>query len=142
MSVFWIQSFGALLKGTLLNGAGGGRASLPHHTPAEFLGVEGLHPPFLQNPHPTSFLEAMASPSPQDPGMTVTDRLSQMSRCPGNTDSQDSIYPEQRLYKSAEIRNYDYPIAGCWTACIPDDSDKAWGMLFESEAWPLPFRVK
>ena len=25
---------------------------------------------------------------------------------------------------------------------MPDDSDKAWGMLFESEAWPLPFRVK
>ena len=26
-------------------------------------------------------------------------------------------------------------------AC-PIDSDEAWGMLFESEDWPLPFRVK
>ena len=25
---------------------------------------------------------------------------------------------------------------------MPDDSNKAWGMLFESEAWPLPLRVK
>ena len=25
---------------------------------------------------------------------------------------------------------------------MPDDSNKAWGMLFESEAWPPPFRVK
>ena len=31
---------------------------------------------------------------------------------------------------------------GCGTVCMPDDSNKAWGMLFESEAWPLPFRVK
>ena len=31
---------------------------------------------------------------------------------------------------------YDYPIAGYGTACISDDSNKAWGMLFESEAWP------
>ena len=24
---------------------------------------------------------------------------------------------------------------------MPDVSNKAWGMLFESEAWPLPFRA-
>ena len=37
---------------------------------------------------------------------------------------------------------FGYPIAGYGTVCMPADSDKAWGMLFESEAWPLPFRVK
>ena len=37
---------------------------------------------------------------------------------------------------------HGYPIAGYWTTCMTDDSNKAWGMLFESEAWPLPFRVK
>ena len=35
-----------------------------------------------------------------------------------------------------------YAIAGYGNVCMPDDSDKAWGMLIESEAWPLPFRVK
>ena len=35
---------------------------------------------------------------------------------------------------------YGYPIAGYGNVCMPDDSNKAWGMLFESEAWPL--RVK
>ena len=37
---------------------------------------------------------------------------------------------------------YGYPVAGYGTVCMPDDSDKAWGMLFESEAWRPPFRVK
>ena len=37
---------------------------------------------------------------------------------------------------------YAYPIAGYGDACMPDDSNEAWGMLFESEAWPPPFRVK
>ena len=37
---------------------------------------------------------------------------------------------------------YGYPIAGYGDVCMPDDLDKAWGMLFESEAWPPRFRVK
>ena len=36
----------------------------------------------------------------------------------------------------------EYPIARYGNACIPDGSNKAWDMLFESEGWRLPFRVK
>ena len=72
----------------------------------------------------------------------LSDRLSQMSRCPEKTDSRDFISPEHRLLKSPEIWNYDYPMTGYGTVCMPDDSNKAWGMLFESEAWPPPNRVK
>ena len=69
--------------------------------------------------------------------------LSQMIRCPENKNGfPRSVYPENRVFESPEIWNYDYPITGYGTVCMPDDSDKAWGMLFESEAWPLPFRVK
>ena len=64
---------------------------------------------------------------------SVTDRLSQMSRCPGKSDPRDLIYPENRLFKSPEVRNFDYPITGYGTVCMPDGSDKAWGMLFDSE---------
>ena len=60
----------------------------------------------------------------------------------GKNDSRDFIYPQNRSFESPEIWNYDYPITGYGTVCMADDSDKAWGMLFESEAWPLPFRVK
>ena len=66
-------------------------------------------------------------------------------KCPNDrkkTGSRNFIYPENRLFKSPEIWNYEYPIAGYGTVCMLDDSDEAWGMLFESEAWPLPFRVK
>ena len=31
---------------------------------------------------------------------------------------------------------YGYSIAGYGNVCMPDDSNKAWGMLFESKAWP------
>ena len=34
---------------------------------------------------------------------------------------------------------HGYLIAGYGNVCMPDDSNKALGMLFESEAWPLPF---
>ena len=52
-------------------------------------------------------------------------------------------FPKIRDFQIAGFMgSYGYPIAGYGTVCMPDDSDKAWGMLFESEAWPLPFRVK
>ena len=52
-------------------------------------------------------------------------------------------FPGFRIFQIAGfIGLYGYPIAGYGDVCMPDDSDKAWGMLFESEAWPLPFRVK
>ena len=61
-----------------------------------------------------------------------------MSRCPEKNKLPGlHIHPE-----SPDIWNFDYPITGYGTVCMPDNSDKAWGMLFESEAWPLPFRVK
>ena len=54
-------------------------------------------------------------------------------------------FPGFRIFQIPEVwfmGLYGYPIAGYGDVCMPDDSDKAWGMLFESEAWPLPFRVK
>ena len=38
----------------------------------------------------------------------------------GKTDSRDFIYPKNRLFKSPEIWNYDYPITGYGTVCMPD----------------------
>ena len=52
-------------------------------------------------------------------------------------------FPGMRIFQiSGFMESYGYPIAGYGNVRMPDDSDKAWGMLFESEAWPLPFRVK
>ena len=52
-------------------------------------------------------------------------------------------FPGIRIFQMSNfVGLYGYPIAGYGDVCMPDDSDKAWGMLFESEAWPLPFRVK
>ena len=52
-------------------------------------------------------------------------------------------FPEIRIFQiSGFMGLYGYPIAGYGTVCMSDGSSKAWSMLFESEAWPLPFRVK
>ena len=71
-------------------------------------------------------------------------KLAGFLRCPDvlkQPDSRDLICPENRLFKTPELWNFEYPMTGYWIVCMPDDSDKAWGMLFESEAWPLPFRI-
>ena len=48
-------------------------------------------------------------------------------------------FPGMRIFQTSGFMGlYGYPIAGYGTVCMPDDSKKAWGMLFESEAWPLP----
>ena len=49
------------------------------------------------------------------------------------TDPRDFIYLENRLFKSPAIWNYDYPITGYRTACMPDDS------LGAAESAPEPF---
>ena len=49
---------------------------------------------------------------------------------------------ELGFFRIPILDKYGYPIAGYGNVCMPDDSNKAWGMLFESEAWPPPLRVK
>ena len=52
-------------------------------------------------------------------------------------------FPGIRIFQMSRVMGlYGYPIAGYGDVYMPDDSGKAWGMLFESEAWPPPFRVK
>ena len=54
------------------------------------------------------------------------------------TDSRDFIYPGSRLFKSPEIWIFYYPMTGYGTVCMPDGSDNAWGMLFESDFYIFP----
>ena len=50
--------------------------------------------------------------------------------------------PEFGFFRVPILDEYEYRIARYGNVWTSDDSNKAWGMLFESEAWPLPFRVK
>ena len=55
---------------------------------------------------------------------------------------QNNKYPEFWRFQIPVWKKYEYPMLRYGTACISDDSDKAWGRLFESEAWPLPSQIR
>ena len=50
--------------------------------------------------------------------------------------------PEFGFFRFPILDEYEYRIARYGNVWTSDDSNKAWGMLFESEGWPAPFRVK
>ena len=50
--------------------------------------------------------------------------------------------PEFGFFRFPILDEYEYRIARYGNVWTSDDSNKAWGMLFESEAWPPPCRVK